>query len=95
MPGAGATTSIPAKIVGKFSIRTVPNMTSQNIDRLVRNHVETRFRQLRSKNLMEISCVHQSDWFFEDSDHWNYQAAMKATEVIWGIKPDIVCEGGR
>jgi hypothetical protein len=39
--------------------------------------------------------VHQSDWFYEDVDHWNYQAAIKAIERTWDVTPRITCEGGR
>ncbi|KAI8716293.1 M20-dimer domain-containing protein [Fusarium sp. LHS14.1] len=93
-PGPGATTSIPAALVGKFSIRTVPRMEASEVDALVRQHIEAKFRQLQSNNELEIDCVHQSDWFYEDVDHWNYQAAIKAIERTWGLTPPITCEGG-
>ncbi|KAJ4169103.1 hypothetical protein NW754_011035 [Fusarium falciforme] len=94
-PGPGATTSIPAALVGKFSIRTVPQMEAIEVDALVRQHIESRFEQLQSKNDLDIECVHQSDWFYEDVNHWNYQAAIKAIERTWGVTPPITCEGGR
>ncbi|WAO91647.1 M20-dimer domain-containing protein [Fusarium falciforme] len=93
-PGPGATTSIPAALVGKFSIRTVPRMEASEVDALVRQHIEARFKQLQSKNELDIVCVHQSDWFYEDVDHWNYQAAIKAIEQTWDVTPPITCEGG-
>lgn len=93
--GAGATTSIPGSLVGKFSIRTVPNMESVQVDQLVREHIEKQFAQLDSKNDMKLVCVHQSDWFLEDDKHWNYQAAINATKSIWDIDPAVTQEGGR
>lgn len=93
--GTGATTAIPAKLHGKFSIRTVPDMDSTKVEKLVRKYIETKFASLQSKNDLALSCVHQSDWFFEDASHWNYRAAVSATKAVWSVDPDIACEGGR
>ncbi|KAK2040078.1 peptidase family M20/M25/M40 [Colletotrichum somersetense] len=93
LPGAGAVTSIPAKLVGKFSIRTVPFMKADEIDQLVRKHIQDRFDSLGSKNDIEIE-AHPNDWFYEDASHWNYQAAIKATRNVWGVDPAMTCEGG-
>ncbi|OHW93881.1 glutamate carboxypeptidase [Colletotrichum incanum] len=93
LPGAGAVTSIPAKLVGKFSIRTVPFMKAEEIDRIVRKHIQDRFNSLGSKNDLEIE-AHPNDWFYEDASHWNYQAAIQATRNVWGVDPAMTCEGG-
>lgn len=93
--GEGATTSIPAGLRGKFSIRTVPNMKAADIDNLVREHITAEFKRLESKNSMNLVCVHQSDWFYEDVNHWNHRAGVNAIETVWKTKPDFICEGGR
>ncbi|KAL4962794.1 CNDP dipeptidase [Aspergillus stella-maris] len=93
-PSASATTSIPADLIGKFSIRSVPNMQVTTVDQLPRRHIATQFENLGSQNSLSLECAHQSDWFFEDTDHWNYQAARNATEEVWGVAPDLACEGG-
>ncbi|KAK1955648.1 peptidase family M20/M25/M40 [Colletotrichum sublineola] len=93
LPGAGAITSIPAKLVGKFSIRTVPFMKAEEIDHIVRKHIQDRFDTLGSKNDIEIE-AHPNDWFYEDASHWNYQAAIRATRNVWGVDPAMTCEGG-
>ncbi|KAF7549369.1 hypothetical protein G7Z17_g6431 [Cylindrodendrum hubeiense] len=94
MPGAGAVTSIPAKVQGKFSIRTVADMSAEHVNRLVKDHIKSEFKSLKSVNSAELVCVHKSNWFFEDVDHWNYQAAKMATKAVWNKEPDITCEGG-
>lgn len=43
---------------------------------------------------MELT-VNKAEWFYEDENHWNYQAAKNATRAIWNTEPDITCEGGR
>ncbi|KAK6217113.1 peptidase family M20/M25/M40 [Colletotrichum tabaci] len=93
LPGAGAVTSIPAKLVGKFSIRTVPFMKAEEIDVIVRKHIQDRFASLGSKNDIEIE-AYPSDWFYEDAGHWNYEAAIRATRNVWGVDPAMTCEGG-
>ncbi|CZR60449.1 probable cytosolic nonspecific dipeptidase [Phialocephala subalpina] len=68
----GAKTVIPAKVIGKFSIRTVPNMEPEDVDKLVYN----------------------GKWWVASPKHWNFTAAAKATERVWGVKPDLTREGG-
>ena len=38
--GAGAKTVIPRKVIGKFSIRLVPDMQPDTVEKLVREHVK-------------------------------------------------------
>lgn len=70
-------------------------MSSSEVDRLVQEHIKSRFEELGSKNDLEVDCVHQSDWFFEDASHWNYEAANNATKTVWDHEPSLTCEGGR
>jgi cytosolic nonspecific dipeptidase len=44
--GAGAKTVIPAKAIGKFSLRLVPDQSPAKIESLVRKHVEECFSQV-------------------------------------------------
>uniref|UniRef100_A0A8H7N0Z0 Peptidase M20 dimerisation domain-containing protein n=1 Tax=Bionectria ochroleuca TaxID=29856 RepID=A0A8H7N0Z0_BIOOC len=83
-PGKGASTIIPGRILGRFSIRTVANMNIAKIDELVQTHLKARFQQLGSKNKLSVQLTGRGDWFFEEVDHWNYQAAIQATEKVWG-----------
>jgi Cys-Gly metallodipeptidase DUG1 len=92
---AGAKTVIPAKVAGKFSIRTVPNMELADVDRLVFAYVNDEFKKLGSKNTMNCTLVHTGKWWVASPKHWNFSAAAKATERVWGVKPDLTREGGR
>jgi Cys-Gly metallodipeptidase DUG1 len=91
----GAKTVIPAKVIGKFSIRTVPDMQPDDVDRLVFKHVNDYFKTLGSKNTMNVSLLHAGKWWVASPNHWNFSAASKATERVWGMKPDLTREGGR
>jgi Cys-Gly metallodipeptidase DUG1 len=91
----GAKTVIPAKVIGKFSIRTVPNMESEDVDRLVYKYVNEQFAKLKSKNKMNVYLQHTGKWWVASPKHWNFTAAGKAVERVWGVKPDLTREGGR
>lgn len=52
--GDGAKTVIPRKVVGKFSIRIVPNQTPEKIEKLVVDHLNREFAKRKSPNLMKV-----------------------------------------
>ena len=91
----GAKTVIPAKVIGKFSIRTVPNMEIEDVNNLVYKHVKEEFAKLKSKNTMDISLQHAGKWWAASPKNWNFTAASKAVERVFGVKPDFTREGGR
>lgn len=90
----GAKTVIPAKVIGKFSIRTVPDMEPPEVDKLVYAHVDKAFKQLNSKNTMKCFLQHSGKWWVASPKHWNFTAAAKAVEKVWNLKPDLTREGG-
>jgi Cys-Gly metallodipeptidase DUG1 len=91
----GAKTVIPAKVIGKFSIRTVPNMEIEAVNELVFSHVKEQFAKLNSKNTMNCFLQHAGKWWVASPKHWNFSAAAKAVERVWGVAPDLTREGGR
>ncbi|QIW95662.1 hypothetical protein AMS68_001180 [Peltaster fructicola] len=90
----GAKTVIPAKVTGKFSIRTVPDMEPDDVDKLVFAHCNKFFETLQSKNTMRVFLQHTGKWWVASPKHWNFTAAAKAVEKVWGVKPDLTREGG-
>lgn len=91
----GAKTVIPAKVIGKFSIRTVPNMEIEKTNQAVFKYVEEQFAKLGSKNSMKVYEQHSGKWWVASPKHWNFSAAAKAVERVWGTQPDFTREGGR
>ncbi|KAG4306470.1 hypothetical protein PORY_000458 [Pneumocystis oryctolagi] len=49
---SGIKTVIPSKVIGKFSIRLVPNMDPDNVCYLVKKYLESVFSSLNSKNTL-------------------------------------------
>ena len=90
----GAKTVIPAKVTGKFSIRTVPNMEPADVDELVFKYVNDVFAKLKTKNKLNVSLQHAGKWWVASPNHPNFTAAAKAVERVWGVKPDLTREGG-
>ncbi|KAJ1022066.1 hypothetical protein NDA18_005300 [Ustilago nuda] len=90
----GTKTVIPAKVVGKFSLRLVPDMTPDKVNELVTKYVNDEFGKIGSKNSISITSEHGGKPWLADPNHWNYEAAIKATETIYGVKPDLTREGG-
>ncbi|KAF1980998.1 CNDP dipeptidase [Aulographum hederae CBS 113979] len=90
----GAKTVIPAKVIGKFSIRIVPDMEIEDVNKLVFAHVDKAFAALGSKNTCKCTLQHAGKWWVASPKHWNFTAAGKAVEHVWGVKPDLTREGG-
>ena len=90
----GAKTVIPAKVTGKFSIRTVPDMVSSDVDAAVFAHLDSVFSSLRSKNTLKYELMHAGNWWVASPEHWNYRAAAKAVEQVFHTQPDLTREGG-
>lgn len=90
----GAKTVIPAKVVGKFSIRTVPNIEPRKLDKLVFDYVNQAFSELGSKNKCTVELLHDGDYWVSDPNNWSFRAARRATKDVWGVEPDLTREGG-
>jgi Cys-Gly metallodipeptidase DUG1 len=90
----GAKTVIPAHVIGKFSIRTVPNMEPSDLSKLVSEYLQKTFTTLKTKNTLKVEELHAGKWWVASPDHWNYKAAAKAVEGVFGVKPDLTREGG-
>lgn len=90
----GSKTVIPAKVVGKFSIRLVPDMDPAKVVDCVKKYVESTFQQLHSKNTLHFTADPPGKPWVASPDHWNYEAAFKATEAVYGVRPDLTREGG-
>ena len=46
--GKGAKTVIPAKVIGKFSMRLVPDQDSKQIEKVVKEHLDLEFKKVSS-----------------------------------------------
>ena len=51
--GHGAKTVIPRKVIGKFSIRIVPNHDPKKVEKLVVDYLEKKFKERNSPNKLK------------------------------------------
>lgn len=91
----GEKTVIPAKVIGKFSIRLVPSMTREHVEKCVTSYVEAIHEKLDTGNIVKcfIAKKPARPWL-ADTNSDNFQAAIKAVTDVWGIAPDLTREGG-
>ncbi|KAI9291616.1 CNDP dipeptidase [Neoconidiobolus thromboides FSU 785] len=90
----GDKTVIPAKVIGKFSIRTVPNMEPEQVTKLVEQHIQTEFQKLNSKNQLQFTCTSAGKPWYSSFNHWNFVAGTKAVEKVFNCTPEYTREGG-
>jgi len=61
--GVGCKTVIPRKVIGKFSIRIVPNMEPATVERLVVDYLTNLHQQRDSPNTLLSTCLRFSVTF--------------------------------
>ncbi|PVU89356.1 hypothetical protein BB559_005137 [Furculomyces boomerangus] len=91
---AGSKTVIPAKVIGKFSIRTVPYMDLDVVNELTIKHLNSEFAKLNSKCKLNAYNLSGGRWWYSSPDHPNYIAASKAVKRVYGTAPELIREGG-
>lgn len=89
----GFKTVIPRKVIGKFSIRTVPHMTQEHTEGVIEKYVKEVFDQRKSPNKCTIE-FSSGRWWYVDPVSPIFEAARKATETVHNVMPDYTREGG-
>ena len=92
--GVGAKTVIPAKAIGKFSLRIVPDMTPEDVEAKVRAHIDAELAKLKTPNRVKLEMIHGAKAWLSATDSPNYAAARRAIQTVYGQSPDLTREGG-
>ncbi|RZB39994.1 cytosolic non-specific dipeptidase [Asbolus verrucosus] len=90
----GAKTVIPGKVIGKFSVRIVPNQTPKQVEKYVVSYLEKKWKEHGSPNKMKAYMTDGGDPWTEDPSHPHYTAGIKATKHVYKVDPDLTREGG-
>ncbi|KAJ8290925.1 hypothetical protein GJAV_G00019250 [Gymnothorax javanicus] len=90
----GTKTVIPAKVIGKFSIRQVPNMDPAIVEKQVTNYLQTVFEKRQSPNKLKVTMVIGAKPWLADTQHPLYEAGKKAIKEVFKVDPDMIREGG-
>ncbi|EZG81695.1 putative dipeptidase [Gregarina niphandrodes] len=90
----GFKTVIPRKVIGKFSIRVVPNQTCQYVDQKTVEYVQQLAKERKTANKITVTPLDAGTWFYVDPTSHVFKAAHQAVEQVWGVAPDYTREGG-
>ncbi|XP_055374696.1 cytosolic non-specific dipeptidase [Condylostylus longicornis] len=90
----GQKTVIPRKVIGKFSIRIVPNQLPENIEKYVIDYLSKKWAERGSPNKMKVLMAHGGKPWTEDPSHPHYEAAKQAVRHVFNVEPDMTREGG-
>lgn len=90
----GSKTVIPRKVIGKFSVRIVPDQTPDYVESVVKKYLEKQWAKRGSTNKCTVSMGHGGKCWVSDVNHPNYTAGRAATKMVYGVDPDLTREGG-
>ncbi|XP_060680288.1 cytosolic non-specific dipeptidase-like isoform X1 [Hemiscyllium ocellatum] len=92
--GIGAKTVIPRKVIGKFSIRLVPNMDPVVVEKQVVGYIKKIFAEYGSRNKLNAYMGHGAKAWLENYNHPHFNAGRNAMKTVFGVEPDMTREGG-
>lgn len=91
---SGLISVVPREASAKISVRFVPEQDPAKLERAISTHLEFELKKRRSPNVLTVKCINKGDWWLGDPSCRHFQVAAKAVESVWGVDPDMVCEGG-
>jgi len=90
----GEKTVIPGHVTGKFSIRLVPSMTPEHVEKVVVDHVMQIHEKLNTENKVKCYAAKGvSVPWVTNPDNENFTAAAEAIKKVHGVEPDFTREG--
>jgi len=92
--GAGTKTVIPRTVIGKFSIRLVPNQEPDQINRLVVDYLQKLHKDRGTPNVCNVKPCHSGKPWMSDFKHPHFTAGRNAIKTVFGVEPDLTREGG-
>lgn len=78
---SGQKTVIPCKVIGKFSIRIVPDQDPHEIDHLVKQYVEGLHKERGTPTVCKCQVAHSAKSWVSDFDHPHYVAGRRAIKT--------------
>ena len=92
--GPGGKTVIPRTVIGKVSMRLVPDQDPKGIADLFRSFVEAEFKKMDSPNHLAVETLSTGEWWVGDPSNYLFSAADEAIQEVWKHKPMYTREGG-
>ncbi len=92
--GPRAKTVIPSKVIGKVSMRLVPDQDPEEIAELFEKYIRKEFEKLESGNKLNFQKIVVGDWWYGDPNNDLFRAGIRAMEDYWHINPSLIRGGG-
>ncbi|XP_069476836.1 cytosolic non-specific dipeptidase-like [Ambystoma mexicanum] len=92
--GSGTKTVIPAKVIGKFSMRQVPNMEPSVVEKQVTDYLNMKFAERNSPNKVKVTMVIGAKPWLSDMNEPQYLAAQRAVTKVFQVDADMIRAGG-
>lgn len=89
----GAPTLISKKVMGKFSVRIVPDQSPKVIAQKVTKYLENLHKLRGSPNRLNVKVFRDGRPFLADYTCVNYRAAYAAITKVWNKEPDLTRDG--
>nr|BAF48785.1 serum carnosinase [Anguilla japonica] len=89
----GSKTVIPRRVIGKFSLRQVPNMDPAVVERQVKEHLQEVFAKQKSPNNLKVMATVGAKPWVANLNNPEYIAGRKAVKVVFGVEPELIREG--
>ena len=86
-------TYLTSQVVGKFSIRLVPDQNPRLVAERVKCYLQEVHASRCSGNSLRIKAFRDGRPFIADQSSLNYQAAYDALLYVWEKPPDLTREG--
>lgn len=79
--GPGQKTVIPSRVVGKFSIRLVPDQDPNEINALVEDYLQRLHKERGTSTVCKIQSPHSAKPWVSDFNHPHYVAGRRAIKT--------------
>ncbi|MFW9854698.1 MAG: M20/M25/M40 family metallo-hydrolase [Candidatus Thorarchaeota archaeon] len=90
----GMKTVIPSTVIGKVSMRLVPNQNTEKIIELFTEYVLKEFEKLGSPNTIRVLSLGEGDWWLGDVTNSLFKAGTAAIQEYWHTAPNFARSGG-
>ncbi|MFX0149673.1 MAG: M20/M25/M40 family metallo-hydrolase [Candidatus Hodarchaeota archaeon] len=90
----GMKTVVPSSIIGKVSMRLVPDQDPSEISELFTQYVMREFEKINSPNKLRVTTLGTGDWWYGNVQNDIYKAAAAAIEEYWNLVPAFSRSGG-
>ncbi|MHA2224115.1 MAG: M20/M25/M40 family metallo-hydrolase [Candidatus Hodarchaeales archaeon] len=92
--GSGSKTVVPSTVIGKVSMRLVPDQDPHEIENLFTQYITKEFEKLNSPNRIRIISLGLGDWWYGDVSNFLFKSGEVAIKEYWKMDAAYARSGG-